>query len=90
MNKAQLIDQVKENGEFTSAQAKVAVDSVLKSIEQALVDGERVEIKGFGNFETLDRPARNGRNPATGETIAIAATRVVKFRVGSVLKSAVA
>ena len=64
-------------------------DAVFAAITAALKSGDDVRITGFGSFSVTDRPARDGRNPRTGETLTIAASKVVKFTVGKALKDAV-
>jgi DNA-binding protein HU-beta len=73
----------------TKAGAAKSVQAVLASIQDALAKKEKVSIAGFGVFETVHRPARDGRNPQTGETIKIAASNAVKFKPGKSLRDAV-
>jgi DNA-binding protein HU-beta len=73
----------------TKASAAKSVQAVLASIQDALAKKDKVSIAGFGVFETVDRPARDGRNPQTGETIKIAASTAVKFKPGKTLRDAV-
>jgi len=89
MNKAELIDAVASSANLTKSDAGDAVDAVFDSISKALSDGTSVSLVGFGTFSVSDRAARSGRNPRTGETIHIAATRVPKFKAGKGLKDAV-
>lgn len=89
MNKTELIEKVAENAEMTKKQASQAVDAILGSISEALKSGEKVQLIGFGNFESRERAARKGRNPQTGEEIEIAATKVPAFSPGKALKDAV-
>ncbi|CEH27964.1 DNA-binding protein [Aneurinibacillus migulanus] len=89
MNKTELIEKVAENAEMTKKQASQAVDAILSSISEALKSGEKVQLIGFGNFESRERAARKGRNPQTGEEIEIAATKVPAFSPGKALKDAV-
>lgn len=89
MNKAELIDAVASSTDMSKAEAGRAVDAVLKSITGSLAAGTKVSIGGFGNFEVRDRSARMGRNPQTGETIHIAATKVPAFKAAKALKMAV-
>ena len=86
MNKAELIDAVASSTDMSKAEAGRAVDAVLGSITDSLAAGTKVSIGGFGNFEVRDRSARMGRNPATGETIQIAASKGVGFKAGKSLK----
>ena len=89
MNKAELIDAVASSTDTSKAEAGRAVDAVLGSITDSLAAGTKVSIGGFGNFEVRDRSARMGRNPQTGETIHIAATKVPAFKAAKALKMAV-
>ncbi|MBX2868545.1 MAG: HU family DNA-binding protein [Acidiferrobacterales bacterium] len=89
MNKAELIDAVATSANLTKTDAGEAVDAIFDSISKALADGDSVSLVGFGTFSVSDRAARSGRNPRTGETISIAATRVPKFKAGKGLKDAV-
>ncbi|MFT9850250.1 HU family DNA-binding protein [Aneurinibacillus sp. REN35] len=89
MNKTELIEKVAESTEMTKKQASQAVDAILESISGALKSGEKVQLIGFGNFESRERAARKGRNPQTGEEIEIAATKVPAFSPGKALKDAV-
>jgi DNA-binding protein HU-beta len=89
LTKAEFIDQVAERSGLTKKDASEAVDAVLATIEGALKRGSDVVFSGFGKFSVSDRGAREGRNPATGEKIHIAASRVPKFTAGAGLKKAV-
>lgn len=93
MNKTELIEKVTANvkeGDFASrAAAERAVNAVFDAIKEAVVAGETVQLIGFGSFETVDRAAREGRNPQTGETIKISACKAVKFHAGKAFKDAV-
>lgn len=89
MNKAELTDAVAARANLSKSDAGNAVDAVFQSIESALADGESVSLIGFGSFSVSDRAARTGRNPRTGETIQIAASRVAKFKAGKTLKDAI-
>lgn len=89
MNKAELIDAVAGGANLTKSDAGDAVDAVFDSISKALSGGDSVSLVGFGTFSVSDRAARSGRNPRTGETIHIAATKVPKFKAGKGLKDAV-
>ncbi|CCO08628.1 HU family DNA-binding protein [Desulfotomaculum varum] len=89
MNKAELISAVAEKTELSKKDAEKAVSAVLSAIEEALAKGDKIQLVGFGTFESKPRKAREGRNPQTGETIQIPATRVPVFKAGKVLKDAV-
>lgn len=86
MNKSELIDAVAEESELTKIAAARAVDAVLSNIAKALQAGDSVALAGFGSFVAKVRPARTGRNPKTGEAIAIAESRVPTFKSGKALK----
>ena len=88
MNKAQLIDTLSDRLGSRRA-ANEAVDAVIDTITRAVSSGERVAITGFGVFEKVARPARTGRNPRTGDTMTIPASKVPRFTAGSGLKKAV-
>ncbi|GAB6556101.1 HU family DNA-binding protein [Bacillus cereus] len=90
MNKTELIQAVSEQAALSKKDAGVAVDAVFNSILEALKSGDKVQLIGFGNFETRERAARKGRNPQTGEEIEIAASKVPAFKAGKALKDAVA
>ena len=89
MNKNELAQQVASDSGVDSGAAKKAVDAVFETIASELQGGGEVAVAGFGKFSVSDRAARQGVNPATGEKIQIAASRVPRFSAGSALKSAV-
>lgn len=89
MNKTELVAAVAEKAGLTKKDAESAVAAVFESIESALANGDKVQLIGFGTFEVKQRAAREGRNPSTGETIAIAASKVPSFKAGAGLKKAV-
>lgn len=86
MNKSQLINVVSESAKLSKKDAEAAVNSVFAAIESALVDGEKVQLIGFGSFSVKERGERTGRNPATGETITIPASKQPVFAAGRDLK----
>lgn len=88
MNKAQLIGKIVENSEveLTKKQAEAALNATLESITEALVEGDKVQLVGFGTFETRERAGRIGKNPKTGELIEIAPSRSAALKVGKALK----
>jgi nucleoid DNA-binding protein len=88
MNKGDLVNEVLEVVE-TKKDAQAVVECVLSSITKSLEKGEAVSLIGFGTFKVVDRKARKGRNPQTGEEIDIAASKVPKFTPGKALKEAV-
>ena len=89
MTKSEFVDKVASNSGLSKKDAGNAVDAVLKSIEDALQGGDDVTFTGFGKFSVAQRGAREGRNPRTGETMTIAASKVPRFTAGSGLKKAV-
>ena len=89
MNKAAIVEKVHEVLGGTKAQSERAVDTVVSSIIDGLKKGDEVSIAGLGIFSAKMRPARQGRNPRTGESIQIPAMRVPKFRAAKALKDAV-
>ena len=89
MNKGELIEAVAAAADLTKADATKAVEAVVDSITRALQKGEQVSVVGFGSFAVKSRAARQGRNPKTGETIHIPASRVPGFKAGKALKDAV-
>ena len=89
MTKSEFVDQVADRAELSKKDAAEAVDAVLATIEDALKRGSEVVFSGFGKFTVATRGAREGRNPATGEPLHIAASRIPKFTAGAALKKAV-
>ena len=89
MNKAELIDKVAVAAELNKASATRAVEALLDSIAASLRNGDQVTLSGFGTFSVTSRAARSGRNPRTGETISIPASKNPKFKAGKGLKDAV-
>jgi DNA-binding protein HU-beta len=89
MNKAELIDAVAEGTGLSRADAEKTTNAVLDSIIDALRKGDQVSLVGFGNFSVRERAARTGRNPQTGETIQIKASKSPGFKAGKAFKDAV-
>jgi DNA-binding protein HU-beta len=89
VTKSEFVDQVADRAGLSKRDATSAVDAFLETIEDALRRGSEVSFSGFGKFSVSNRSAREGRNPATGERIQIAATRVPKFTAGAGLKKSV-
>ena len=89
MTKSEFVDRVADSSGLSKKDASTAVDAVVRSIEDALKSGEDVTFTGFGKFHVAERGAREGRNPRTGETMQIAASRVPRFTAGSGLKKAI-
>ena len=88
MTKSEFVDQVAARSGLGRKEAAQAVDAALETIQDALERGSEVAITGFGKFHVAERSARQGVNPATGEKMQIAASRVPKFTAGAQLKSA--
>jgi len=89
MNKGDLINMVAEEANLTKTQAAEAVNCVMSCIGDALKDGDKASLVGFGTFSVNRREARMGRNPKTGKAIQIAAKNVVKFKPGKELTESV-
>ena len=89
MNKSELIEQIAGEAGITKGQANLAMDAFTDAIVGALQKGDRVTLVGFGTFSVSERAARNGRNPQTGATIKIKATKVPKFKAGKEFSTAV-
>lgn len=90
MNKTELIAAVAESTGLTKKDSEKALNAAVEAITAALVKGDKVQVSGFGSFEIKEREARTGRNPQTGETMEIAASRVPSFKAAKALKDAVA
>lgn len=89
MNKTQLIDVVATKTGLKKKEAEAAVNATTEAIAEALKAGDKVQLIGFGTFEVKERAAREGRNPKTGETITIAASKHPVFAAGKALKDSV-
>lgn len=89
MNKAELIDAVADAADISKASATRALDGALDAITKSLKKGDAVTLVGFGTFSVRERAARNGRNPRTGETIKIKASKAPGFKPGKALKDAI-
>ena len=90
MTKAEFVGKIAESTGFTKTDADKAVNAFLETVTEALKSGEKVALTGFGSFEVAEREAREGRNPQTGETMQIKASKTPKFKAGKTLKDAVA
>lgn len=88
MTKQELIDKIAAAAGITKVQAKAALEATTGAIKDALVAGEQVQLLGFGTFKVAERPAREGKNPRTGEKITIAAKKVAKFKAASAVEDA--
>ena len=89
MNKTELIEKIANSANLSKADAKKALDATVEAIKAALVEGDKVQLIGFGTFSVNERPAREGINPATKEKITIAAKKVAKFKAGAELADAI-
>lgn len=89
MNKIELVNAISIKADCTKKDAAKYLDAVVETITETLAKGEKISLVGFGSFEVVDREARTGRNPQTGETIEILASKAPKFKAGSKLKEIV-
>jgi DNA-binding protein HU-beta len=88
MNKSDFVQAIAEKTGVTQVDAGKSLDAVIATISEALVKGDEVKLTGFGTFQVIDRAATEGRNPRTGEKIAIPASKQPKFKAGAELKCA--
>ena len=89
MNKTELIAAIAEKTELSRKDAEKALKAFTEVVEEELKKGEKIQLVGFGTFEVSERAAREGRNPQTGETMQIAASKSPKFKAGKALKDMV-
>lgn len=89
MNKTELIAAIAEKTEMTKIQSEKALKAFIDVVTEEMKKGEKVQIVGFGTFEVTKRAERQGRNPSTGESITIAASKSPKFKAGKALKDAI-
>jgi len=89
VNKSELISLVAEKAGMTKKDTEKVVNAVFDGIGESLAKGDKVQVIGFGTFEVRERKAREGRNPATGETITIPAVKVPVFKAGKALRESV-
>ncbi len=89
MNKAELIDRISEKSGLSKIDANTALEAVTDVITSAMKAGDEIVLVGFGSFKVGTRAARTGRHPQTGKPMNIAASKVVKFKVGKKLKDSV-
>ena len=89
MKKNELVEKVAEGASLTKADAERAINALVDAVSGALVEGDKVALKGLGTFEVRERSARMGRNPKTGETMEICASKVPAFKASSALKKEV-
>jgi len=90
MNKGELVDQVAQKASVTKKEADAVITAMIDSVMEAVAKGEKVTLVGFGSFERRERKEREGRNPKTGDTMVIPATRVPAFSAGKQFKEKVA
>jgi DNA-binding protein HU-beta len=83
MNKAELIDAIAGKAGLTKADARKSLDATIEAVSEALKDGDRVALVGFGSFSVAKRNARTGRNPLSGATLNIPEKKVVRFKPGA-------
>ena len=89
MNKTELISAMSENANMTKADAEKALKAFIDTVTEELKNGGKIQLVGFGTFEVAERAERQGRNPKTGETITIGASKSPKFKAGRSLKDIV-
>ncbi|OTG68287.1 DNA-binding protein HU [Acinetobacter sp. ANC 4470] len=89
MNKTELIQHISTEAGLNKTQATAALQAFETAVVSTLVNGETLELKGFGTFKITDRAERQGRNPKTGEALTIAASKTPVFKAGKTLKDAV-
>jgi DNA-binding protein HU-beta len=90
MNKGELVDKVAEKAEVTKKEADHVITATIEAIMEAVSEGKKVTLVGFGSFEPRERKEREGRNPKTGDTMVIPATTVPAFSAGKLFKEKVA
>ncbi|MDY6286547.1 MAG: HU family DNA-binding protein [Bilifractor sp.] len=89
MNKTELVAEIAKESDLSKKDAEKALTAFTDVVSKALKDGDKVQLVGFGTFEVSERSARTGRNPQTGETIEIKASKTPKFKAGKALKDLV-
>lgn len=89
MKKTELVEKVATSAGLTKTQADAAINAMVEALTEVLEAGDKISLKGFGTFEVRTRNARTGRNPRTGETMTIAASKVPAFKASSTLKKSV-
>ena len=89
MNKAELVAAIAEKTELSKKDSEKALKAFVDVVTEELKKGEKIQLVGFGTFEVSERAAREGRNPQTGETMTIAASKAPKFKAGKALKDAI-
>jgi DNA-binding protein HU-beta len=88
MNRQELVDSMAAKANITKKDADAALKGFMESVQEALKNGDKVQLVGFGTFEVAERAAREGKNPQTGEVIKIKASKAPKFKAGKALKDA--
>lgn len=89
MNKTELIAAIAEKTEMTKVQSEKTLAAFMDTVKEELIKGEKIQLIGFGTFEVTERSERQGRNPSTGESMAILASKSPKFKAGKALKDAI-
>lgn len=89
MNKAELVAAIAEKTELSKKDSEKALKAFIDVVTDELKKGEKIQLVGFGTFEVSNRAAREGRNPQTGKTMKIAASKAPKFKAGKALKDAI-
>ena len=89
MNKTELVAAIAENANISKKDAEGALKAFVDVVTEELKKGEKIQLVGFGTFEVSERAAREGRNPQTGDTMKIAASKAPKFKAGKALKDAI-
>lgn len=89
MNKNELVTSMAEKAGMKKTEVEKVLKAFTETVTEELKKGEKIQLVGFGTFEVADRPAREGRNPRTGETMPIAASKAPKFKAGKALKDAI-
>lgn len=89
MNKAELVAAIADKTELSKKDTEKALKAFVDVVTDELKKGEKIQLVGFGTFEVSERAARDGRNPQTGETMKIAASKAPKFKAGKALKDAI-
>ena len=89
MNKSELVAAIAEKAELSKKDSEKALKAFTETVAEQLQKGDKIQLVGFGTFEVSERPAREGRNPRTGETMTIAASKAPKFKAGKALKDSI-
>lgn len=89
MNKAELVAAIAEKTELSKKDSEKALKAFIDVVTEELTKGEKIQLVGFGTFEVTERAAREGRNPQTGKSMTIAASKAPKFKAGKALKDVI-